>query len=231
MKVATFGTAKDLRQLILDSNFQRLRKDSSIFGNNWTVSGSYPGWTQNIITIPTRLRLRPEIQNNTLRAEDDVQLGSGPRTCTNFVERTWRTKLHSSKQSWPEASTATVNPDEIELIVDSGVPMHMMRTQKMSRLHTTVITANGSTEEAKSERQAWTCSSRSDPLKTIQRYGFWEHFVKSMCIRISGKKVKHQIYFIMARWYPASTIASCPSSFLVDPVKHTLRVQQKIRLT
>ena len=64
--------------------------------------GSHPGWTQTHHRNPTRLRLRQRQSNNTLWAEDDAkkQHGNGPRSCTKFVERSWRTMLHSSNQSW-----------------------------------------------------------------------------------------------------------------------------------
>ena len=79
----------------------------------------------------------------------EKQLGNGEET------------FFPPRMEWRVTSTSTVNPDEREFIVDSRASMHMMskmeltpeelETVNVSRLPTTVITANGSietTEEA-----------------------------------------------------------------------------------
>ena len=77
-------------------------------------------------------------------------------------------------------SKMALTPEEIE-------------TVKMSRLPTTVLTADGSidtTEEAKVYVKDWTCLSRSNLLKTFQRSCLWENSAKKMAIHTSGKNVK-----------------------------------------
>ena len=121
----------------------------------------------NITAIPTRLRLRTEIQtSSTLWAENGARKAAW-QCVKNFVLKNLGTHLENEatvfkpKLEWAVASTSTVNPDERDFIVDSGASMHMMskmdsspeelETLKMFRLLATVITANGSidtTEEA-----------------------------------------------------------------------------------
>ena len=53
---------------------------------------------RSILVIPTRLRLRTEIQTTRYgqKMMQEKQRGPLPRSCTKFAECTWRTKPHSS---------------------------------------------------------------------------------------------------------------------------------------
>ena len=95
---------------------------------------------------------------------------------------------------WRVASTSTVNPDERELIVDSGASMHWMskmgltpeelETVKVSRLPTSVITANGSidtTEEGDRPSERFG-HFRHSSSKTHQRCYLWENPANKTCI-------------------------------------------------
>ena len=92
-------------------------------------------------------------------------------------------------ENWRVASTLTVNPEERQFMIDSGVSVNMMskmelspeeqETVKVSRLPTTVIiTANGSIDTT---RGIWTCSSRSDSSKTLRWCYHWETVRTKSC--------------------------------------------------
>ena len=54
-------------------------------------------------------------------------------------------------------------------------------------------------------------------------------FANKMGLHSSGRKVKHEIFLTRKRLNVASAITTCLSSFLVDQLKHTSRVQNVLR--
>ena len=86
---------------ILNSNTRKLQKKSPNIGNKWDHLWKMSRVDQNIIATPTRLRLRTETQTTRCGRKglrERKQLGSGPKSCSEFAERAWRTKRHSSNR-------------------------------------------------------------------------------------------------------------------------------------
>ena len=69
-------------------------------GTSGTSSGSYPGGPKHHrnSNTPHFFGQRPKQQAGGQKMVPEKQRGNGPKQCTEFAERTWRTKLHSSIQ-------------------------------------------------------------------------------------------------------------------------------------
>ena len=121
---------------------------------------------------------------------------------------------------WKAACTSTGNSDEKKFNVDSGASMHMvskvglspeeLKTVKVSRLSTTVITANGSIDTTE---EAMVYVKDLDIFVTAQLLQDAPNGCEENGIQMRGKKVKTQILSKITKLY-------------LD----TLRVQQKIQL-
>ena len=99
-----------------------------------------------------------------------------------------------------------------------------LETVKVSRLPTTVSTANGSIDTTE---EATVYVKDLDMFATVQLHEdtpavfYLGTLRRKLGIHVSGKKVKTKSHH---------TITSCLSSFLVFQAKHILRVQLKIQL-
>ena len=171
-----------------------------------------------------------------------MQLGNGPNSCTEFVERTWRTMLHffKPKIDWRVASTSTVNPDEREFVVDSrayaydeqdGIVTTQSKCHVFPRLFTT---ANGSTD---------TIEEVTVDVKDVDMFVTIELFEGIPAVLLPEKLFEDNGYSYeweesqtpnltqnVAQGYLANATTSCLSSFLVYQSKHTLRARWKIQL-
>ena len=116
-------------------------------------------------------------------------------------------------QEWVLPAASPKEPEERELVVDSGASMHMvvskkdlnsaeLETMRVSKNPTTVMTANGEVhtrEERRYMSSNWTCSSKLCFLKKISQYFLWGNSAKNMGTRITGKAVKIHNSSRMAR--------------------------------
>ena len=202
----------------------------STFGNNCTISASYPGWLKNHRN-PNARTFEAEIQT------------------TRFGSRIW------CKKSRLELGQACVQTSRtlfgersciLQTKVGMGNIIHLNRQSRRKVLYCSFwsVSANDEQDGLVSRRigncQSLTTSHNSDhsewvslqsrnvqdldmfvrvqpASRTHQRCYLWENTAKNKGALTSGKKFRHRIFL---EWL-FCTVISCPSSFLADQVKKT----------
>ena len=124
-----------------------------------------------IVATPTRPLLRTD-PNNTSWAEDGAL-----KAAWQYIIRGTDSEngAASSKPEieWEAASTLTDNPDERKIIAGSGASLSKM---ELSRLWSRLMGRSSQPRRPESTCKIWTCSSRSNSSKTLQRCYLWETF-------------------------------------------------------